>query len=195
MEPLGQDNILPFLADIFARRGSEEYLGESVTIGDHMLQAAHFAAQDGHEDRLVIATLLHDIGHFTGEFVGMPLPEDIIFIEDKINRFHEQAGAVVLALFFPGMITECCRQHVAAKRYLCAREPKYFSQLSAASMHSLRLQGGAMSNEEAEAFENNPYFDAIIALRRYDERSKIAGLKVPGFESYRPLMENLLLTV
>ena len=195
MEQLGQDNIIPFLADIFTRRGAEEYLGESVTIGDHMLQAAHFATEEGHEDRLVIATLLHDIGHFTGEFIGMSLPEGIVFIEDKTNRFHEQAGAVVLAPFFPSMITECCRQHVAAKRYLCAREPGYFSQLSPASIHSLRLQGGAMSNEEAVAFESNPCFDAIIAVRRYDERGKMTGLKVPGFNSYRPLMENLLLTV
>ena len=52
-----------------------------------------------------------------------------------------------------------------------------------------------MSNEEAVAFESNPYFDAIIAVRRYDERGKMAGLKVPDFNSYRPLMENLLLTV
>ena len=36
-------NIVAFLADIFERRGGEEYLGEPVTMAEHMLQGAHFA--------------------------------------------------------------------------------------------------------------------------------------------------------
>ena len=43
MSELTRATIIPFLNDIFDRRGADEYLGEPVTIGEHMLQAAHFA--------------------------------------------------------------------------------------------------------------------------------------------------------
>jgi len=50
---LTPDNITAFLADIFERRGGEEYLGEPVTMAEHMLQGAHFAEQAQEpEDRL-----------------------------------------------------------------------------------------------------------------------------------------------
>lgn len=185
--------IIPFLADIFARRGAEEYLGEPVTIGQHMLQAAHFAAKDGQNDDVVVAALLHDIGHFTGEFIGRSGNADDVFsMDDDIDRLHEESGAAVLAPFFPNLIVDCCRYHVAAKRYLCAREPGYFDQLSPASVHSLNLQGGAMSDDEADAFEAHPNFDAVISVRRYDEMGKVADLAVPSFAHYVPMMERMV---
>ena len=187
------DTIIPFLADIFARRGAEEYLGEPVTIGEHMLQAAHFAAIDGHDDGTILAALLHDVGHFTTEFLGLPTEDGSIFsMDDTEDRLHEKAGALVLGPFFSPLIVDCARFHVAAKRYLCAREPGYFEELSAASVHSLSLQGGPMSDEEADAFESQPHFDAIIAVRRCDERGKEAGLNVPDFNSYIPMLERHL---
>ena len=162
---LSKSTIIPFLDDIFSRRGADEYLGEPVTIGEHMLQAAHFAQRDGHDDMVIVAALLHDIGHFTGEFIGMPLPSGTMFLEDQTDRKHENAGAAVLESFFPRLVVDCCRHHVAAKRYLCAREAGYFDTLSEASVHSLNLQSGPMNDEEAAAFEAHPHFDAIIAVR------------------------------
>ena len=44
------------------------------------------------------------------------------------------------------VVTECVRLHVAAKRYLCATDPTYFGKLSPASVHTLSLQGGPMSD-------------------------------------------------
>jgi hypothetical protein len=38
-----------------------------------MLQAAHLAEQDGADDALVAAALLHDVGHFTGAVTGQQL--------------------------------------------------------------------------------------------------------------------------
>ena len=184
--------IIPFLNDIFERRGSDEYLGEPVTIGAHMLQAAHFARVDGHGDVVVAAALLHDIGHFTGEFIGMPLESGTVFMEDNTDRQHENAGAAVLAPFFPDLVVDCCRHHVAAKRYLCAREPGYFDMLSEASVHSLNLQGGPMGDDEAAAFEAHPHFDAIIAIRRYDEAGKDPDLEVAAFASYVPMLERMV---
>ncbi|KMW57128.1 hypothetical protein AIOL_002088 [Candidatus Rhodobacter oscarellae] len=34
---LDHSNIVAFIEDIFARRGAEEYIGEPVTISEHML--------------------------------------------------------------------------------------------------------------------------------------------------------------
>lgn len=192
MTELTRSTIIPFLNDIFERRGADEYLGEPVTIGDHMLQAAHFAQRDGHEDPVIAAALLHDIGHFTGEFIGMPLPSGTVFLEDQLDRKHESAGAAVLEPFFPDIVVDCCRHHVAAKRYLCAREAGYFDTLSEASVHSLNLQGGPMGDDEAEAFEAHPHFDAIIAVRRYDEAGKEVGMKVPSFAAYLPMLERMV---
>lgn len=192
MTELTPSTIIPFLDGIFMRRGADEYLGEPVTIGEHMLQAAHFAQRDGHEEQVIVAALLHDIGHFTGEFIGMPLASGTMFLEDQTDRQHENAGAAVLEQFFPDLVVDCCRYHVAAKRYLCAREPGYFDRLSEASVHSLNLQGGPMDDEEAVAFEAHPNFDAIIAVRRYDEAGKEVGMVVPPFSSYLPMLERMV---
>ena len=67
--------------------------------------------------------MLHDVGHFTGEFIGMPLVSGTVFMEDTTDRKHENAGAAVLARFSRTLWWILCRHHVAAKRYLCAREP------------------------------------------------------------------------
>ena len=53
--------VVGFLEDIFLRRGSEEYLGEPVTMEQHMLQAAHFAEAAGEDELVIVAALLHDL--------------------------------------------------------------------------------------------------------------------------------------
>ena len=60
---LTRDNIVAFLGDIFERCGDEEYLGEPVTMAQHMLQGATIAEQQGLGEDIIVATLLHDIGH------------------------------------------------------------------------------------------------------------------------------------
>lgn len=175
-------NIVAFLADIFDRRGSEEYLGEKVTMAEHMLQSAQLAEKRGCAPAVIVAALLHDIGHFTGEF-GM------FTMSDTHDRQHEIAGEKVLKEFFPPAITLCVRHHVAAKRYLCAKEPAYFRGLSAASVHSLRLQGGPMSPAETTEFERLPGFENIVMVRRFDDAAKIAGARTADFRHYQGMIE------
>ena len=86
MTDLNRDTIVPFLAEIFAKGASNEYLGEPVTIGEHMLQSAELAEQAGASDEVVAAALLHDVGHFTHEF-----PSDAA--DQGIDSKHEEAGA------------------------------------------------------------------------------------------------------
>lgn len=185
IDALTPDNIVAFIGSIFERRGDEEYLGEPVTMGEHMLQGATIAEQDGQPEEIIVAALLHDIGHFTSEF-------GTFMMDDTEDRHHEDAGAAVLERFFPKIVTDCCRYHVAAKRYLCATRPDYFNRLSEASIHSLNLQGGAMTAEEVAVFEQNPNLKDIIAVRYLDEAGKQAGMKTPDFWHFAPMVQNLV---
>jgi len=61
------------IGELFAGPGARDYLGEPVTIGEHMLQAGALAEAAGAEGPLVAAALLHDIGHLRGEKANGPL--------------------------------------------------------------------------------------------------------------------------
>lgn len=185
MSELTRQTIVGFLADIFERRGGEEYLGESVTMAEHMLQGAHLAELAGEADEIIAAALLHDIGHFTSEF-GM------FSMADTQDRYHEEAGADIVARFFPSVVTDCVRFHVAAKRYLCAVDPEYLDKLSDASMHSLKLQGGPMNTEEIAEFEREPNLADIVKVRHFDDAGKVPDVEMPGFSHYAPLLQRVV---
>ncbi|MEZ5924349.1 MAG: HD domain-containing protein [Hyphomicrobiaceae bacterium] len=177
--------IVHFIADIFNRRGAESYLGERVTMSEHMLQGAVLAEREGAEEALVAAALLHDIGHYTNEF-----GDD--YIEQGVDNLHEESGARVLEAFFPPVIVACVRLHVAAKRYLCAADPGYFAELSPASVATLALQGGPMSSEEVAEFRRNPHFQAAVRVRRWDDAGKVPGMTTPPIEHYLPLLQRVV---
>jgi phosphonate degradation associated HDIG domain protein len=177
--------IVAHLSDIFDRCGGEEYLGEPVTMAQHMLQGASLADHQGHSKEVIAAALLHDIGHFTSEFGTFSMA-------DTHDRQHEVFGAKVLAPFFPEKVTQCVRYHVAAKRYLCATRAEYFSQLSAASVHSLQLQGGPMNAEEVAQFETNPHLQDIIQVRLLDDGGKVADMQTHNFAYFQNMLQELV---
>ena len=183
---LNSDNIVDFIADIFQRRGAESYLGECVSMSEHMLQAACLAEKQNASDPVIAAALLHDIGHYTNEFADDAL-------DQGINNFHDIAGAQILEPYFPGPVVDCIRYHVDAKRYLCAVESSYFGQLSEASVHTLNLQGGPMSTDETAEFARQPHLDNIIQVRRWDEQAKMVGAQTPNFSHYVPLLKSVQL--
>jgi len=55
------------IAGLFAGPGARDYLGEPVTIGEHMRQAGALAEAAGAPAPLVAAALLHDVGHLRNE--------------------------------------------------------------------------------------------------------------------------------
>ena len=144
---------------------------------DHALQAAYFAQQEAAPTALVVAALLHDVGHLLDN-----VPDDI---EDwTADAHHEELGSRWLAQRFRPEVSEPVRLHVAAKRYLCATDPQYFETLSSASVHTLKLQGGLMEPHEIAAFEAEHYFRQAVRVRRWDDQGKVAGLKTPPLAAY-----------
>ncbi len=185
IKKLTKENIVSFLASIFERCGEEEYLGEPVTMAQHMLQGATLAEKKGFSENVIVAALLHDIGHFTSEFGTFNM-------SDQIDKYHEDAGAKVLEPFLPSIVTDCVKYHVAAKRYLCATSPNYFKKLSHASIHSLNLQGGPMSKEEIKEFRKNPNLEKIIQVRYLDDAGKDPNMTTPDFWHFAPMIKRVI---
>ncbi len=176
--------IVDQIFDAFQNYGDQLYEGgEAVTQLQHALQTAYAAEQDGASDTLIAAAILHDYGHLVHD-----LPQEIVArgIDDK----HEELVAALLEPYFVPAVTEPARLHVPAKRYLCAVEPSYFSQLSPVSVQSLALQGGPFSNTEVKAFEASPYFADAVRLRRYDEIGKDPDAVTPDLGYYRSFLED-----
>jgi gamma-butyrobetaine dioxygenase len=182
------------LADLFTSAGAADYLGEPVTVAQHLLQAGALAKQAGAPPALVAAALLHDVGHLRG---GDPLADEQELSGRELmagsDNDHGERGAAWLARWFPPAVTEPVRLHIAAKRYLCASEPGYLGLLSPASVYTLSVQGGPMTAAEAAAFAAGPRAADAVAVRRWDDAAKDPAADVPGFASYRPLLEGLLL--
>lgn len=160
---------------LFAAAAMREYLGEPVSLRDHMLQAAAIARDSGAPDHLVVAALLHDVGHISTH--GSTTT--------GVDGHHEQVGADWLARWFPPGVTEPIRLHVAAKRYLCAVEPRYLDGLSAASLRSLAEQGGPMRPDEVRAFEAEHYAASAVAVRRWDDAAKDPSVPIPSLDEFR----------
>ena len=172
------------IVQLFKTRGDSEYGGEAVTQLEHALQCAALAAEVNEKPSLIVAALLHDIGHLLHD-----LPDDAP--EQGVDDHHENSGNRFLQLHFNADVCEPVKLHVAAKRYLCAVDSEYEPRLSRPSLISLQLQGGRMSAEEVHAFEGNPYYRDAVTLRKWDDQGKIQNLEVPGIESYVPLIEQL----
>jgi gamma-butyrobetaine dioxygenase len=181
------------IAELFASDGAADYLGEPVTVAVHMLQAGSIAETAGAAPALVAAALLHDVGHLRG---ANPLADGLERSGQGLmagtDNNHSERGAAWLAQWFPASVTEPIRLHVAAKRYLCAVESSYFGRLSEASVYTLSLQGGPMSEDEALRFERSPWAADAVAVRRWDDLAKDPSAAVLALEHFRLLLESLI---
>lgn len=165
-------DILAEIQHLLEQKASGRYGLTLVNQQQHALQAATLAEREGHGDALVVAALLHDIGHMVHDFGENPA-------DNGIDDQHEEVGHAWLQRHFGPEVTEPVRLHVAAKRFLCAVEADYSSKLSPDSVKSLALQGGPMSPGEVTAFKALPQYSEAVQLRRYDEQAKVTGLETP----------------
>jgi phosphonate degradation associated HDIG domain protein len=170
--------------EIFAllqRRGQEDYFGEPVSQIEHAFQCAQLAEAEGYGEEVILAALLHDIGHIC----ALPGEEEMPGL--GILR-HEQVGAFYLRKWgFSEKICRLVEGHVQAKRYLTFKDNDYYEHLSDASRQTLKLQGGKMDAEEAEAFETNFLFEMMVKMRLWDEAGKEIGKPLPDMERYRDM--------
>ena len=161
------------------------YIGEKVTISQHMIQSAMIAEIAKSSNNLICSCLLHDYGHFILEN-----PDKLV--RKKIDGKHEDIGYEYLKKFFKKKVVEPIKYHVLAKRYL-AREKKYFNSLSEASKISLKLQGGALNKKESKEFEKKDFFKQTIKLRKFDEVAKRTDIKMKSIIEYKNLLSSHLL--
>jgi len=162
-------SVIRQIFDLYENYGQHEY-GESVTMLMHMMQAALIAESTGFDDEMILAAFLHDIGHF---FENAPQMGGLG------SRAHDDLGsAFLLECGFPERLAQLVGSHVAAKRYLTWSDSAYYDTLSEASKQTLEYQGGPMTEEEAQAFRNDPLFQQYIQLRIWDDMGKETDMTV-----------------
>lgn len=173
------------LVVLYESPAAQRRYDEAVTEREHALQSAALATAAGEDDAMVVAALLHDIGHL---IVG-----DLATIEVALtsDAEHEAVGARWLRRWFGPEVTAPVALHVAAKRYLCGADESYVARLSPSSVRSLGVQGGPMPAIERADFERRAGARAALRLRRYDDDAKVAGLEVPSFDAYLGRIEHL----
>lgn len=179
-------NLADEFFSLFDRRGSGVYFGERISMTEHALQAAYLAREEAAPVELVVAALLHDIGHLVED-----APDNLG--DWTSDARHEEIGARWLEQRMRPEVAGPVRLHVPAKRYLCATDHTYVAMLSQASIITLQLQGGPMTASEVLQFETQPYYRDAIRLRHWDDQGKVVGLKTPGLAEYRELIEELAL--
>jgi phosphonate degradation associated HDIG domain protein len=166
---------------LLLERGARLYGDEPVTQKAHALQCATLAREAGADDELVVAALLHDVGHLLdvrSEQAG----------RNGVDLHHETVGASWVQRWFPRRVADTVRLHVPAKRWLCATDARYHDGLSDASRRSLKLQGGPMTSDEAERFARHPQAEWAVALRRWDDLAKDPTMALPSVVSFESLL-------
>lgn len=165
------------IRDIYVHRAAGRYGLSAVNQLQHGLQAAALAERNGETAAMIVAALVHDVGHMVHDLGEDPARAGV---DDR----HEERGAEWLARRFGPEVVEPVRLHVPAKRFLCAVDAGYFGKLSGDSVRSLALQGGPMSADEAARFEQLPFAAEAVRLRRLDEAAKDPAAATPGLEHF-----------
>jgi len=169
------------IARVIEQEGGSRYGREAVSQRQHALQCATLAEQSGASPALVVAALLHDIGHLVD-------PDAEVADEQDRDARHEALGASWLEDLFDDDVLMPIRLHVAAKRYLTAVEEGYLATLSPQSVRSLEMQGGPYAPEEARRFIAAPYAEDAVNVRRWDDLAKDPAAKTPGLDHFVAMM-------
>jgi len=171
----------------YLRQASDRgYIGETVSQLEHALQCAHLAFKDKVPQWVIIAALLHDIGHLCPDLQTKIEPNN----DEQwgiIN--HDEIGAEVLRkLHIKEKICNLVGLHAKAKRYL-AYDVSYYDKLTRASKETLLRQGGPMTIDEIQEFELNTDWEWAIKLRRWDDIAKNPNAVTPPLEAFVPILK------
>ena len=158
------------IASLFDSRGQIAYYEHPLTHLQHALQCAQLAEHYGASPDLVLACLLHDVGHL--------LVSQEIF-DDQFNG-HEKTCVPFLRSVVSEAVIGPIRLHVDAWRYLCAVDPVYRMSQSAHSEQRLQQMGGPFSLQQAAQFIEQPYARESVLLRRWDDLAIVPGQTTPS---------------
>ena len=173
------------LINLYNTKGQENYFGEVVSKKEHMIQSAVSAEEHMETEEVILACLLHDIGH--------------LLENDDMNGLGVMDHGVVGSKYLEkiGMNKKVCKlveKHVEAKRYMVSIYESYYEKLSDASKKTLEYQGGKMNEAEINEFEKDIDMIYILGVRYYDDKGKKIEVKnLPTIESFIPLIEKYLL--
>jgi phosphonate degradation associated HDIG domain protein len=169
--------------------GNADYIGEPVSQIEHMCQCAQLAEASGWDEEMILAAFFHDIGHLYEHIAE----EKTEHMDNYGTVDHETLGAeFIRKVGFGERMAKLVASHVNAKRYLVAKYPDYRARLSEASMQTLNIQGGPMTDEEIASFESDPLHKEYIQLRYWDEQAKMTNNPLPDLQHYRNMMINQL---
>ena len=169
------------IVTIFRTKGDRAYGGEAISQLEHALQCATLAEGKNSKPELIVASLLHDLGHLLSDTE-----------KTSKNDFHEHKVVPYLKKLFGLAVSEPVRLHVEAKKYLCAVDSDYWESLSPTSKQSLERQGGIFSEADAEKFMTKPYALQAVRLRSWDDRAKVVGLSTPDLNYFVPVIINCI---
>ncbi len=173
---------------LYAEYGAADYIGEPVSQLEHMCQCAQLAEEEGYDNEVVLAAFMHDIGHLCGNLLSAAEMNGYGMID------HEKLGEVYIrSKGFSEKVSKLVGSHVSSKRYLTFKYPEYYEKLSSASKETLVMQGGMMTAEEAEIFEQEDLFHLYVTLRRWDEEAKRENVPLVSLQHYSRMMEEHLL--
>ena len=151
--------------------------GDPIPILPHSLQcAARLSEVVPNDDELIVAGLVHDIGHRLHP--SHPVEHGRVAADAVRGLLGERVAALV-------------ELHVTAKRYLVTVDDTYRDALSTGSTASLVRQGGALDDAERAELERRPELADALTLRRADEAAKVPGAAVPGLDHWRPVVERV----
>ena len=161
------------------------YLGEKLTVAEHMIQTAMLAEKNKEKDQLICSCLLHDIGHLI-------IQNSNLIVSRPLSVKHEDVAYDFLKNHFKSEVTEPIKLHVQAKRYLCCNS-HYYELLSDASKTTLKIQGGKMNDYEIKKFTSLKFHKDAIALREYDDKGKKTNIKMKKIDEYKDLLTSQLI--
>ena len=167
---------------LFHAQGAVQYGSEAINQQQHALQCAHLAERSGAAPALIVAALLHDLGHL--------LAPGVLAQAAKADDVHQYVAIPFLRGLFPDAVIEPIRMHVDAKRYLCRMDKHYWANLSPKSQRSLVVQGGPFSKDESARFMAQAFATDAVALRRWDDCAKNPAATPPDWAHYLIVLES-----
>jgi predicted HD phosphohydrolase len=189
------------ISELFECVGREIFATPGMSQTDHALHCATRAENAGESSDLIVAALLHDVGHMLmaeSRMDAIPLVELPVMGGESNQDFggreivaaKRAARKLTLATlqgWLPDNAVAAVRLLHPAKHYLCAVEDDYWDALTPATQAELLADGGRYDAALVARFRQYPCHAAAVRLRRYDDLAKqnsIAARPLSHFMQY-----------